>query len=303
MLNKYLTQIPKIEIDERLNNPNIFNEVFGHLSVNDWEKVMLKSLNESIIDGVYFPSFPPKELQILINGLFGEHAIIEAFTLYKFLHSQEIVGQSSPYYMKGFFLDFGSGWGRIIRPFMRDFPLKNLFGYEPDTRFCIIARSHNPCVTFINGSYLPDGTLPRRNFDLIVSFSVFSHLSFFCAESWIRELCEITTINGRIVFTTWGLRFLERLKREKELLANGQEIHWYSKMCIKSIGDLDRAIDDYLKGKMLWYPGKSDIYGEAFLSESVMKFIISRNRLPLEIDLFDNKSLSQDLFILCKTRR
>lgn len=302
MLNKYLTQIPQIEIDQRLNNPNIFNEVFGHLSIDEWEKVMLRSLNESIIEGVYFPSFPPKELQSLVHGHFGEESIIEAFKLYRFLHSQGIVDPSTIYYMKGYFLDFGSGWGRILRPFIRDFPLKNIFAYEPDTRFCVIARSHNPYVNFINGNYMPDGTLPRRLFDLIVSFSVFSHLSFFCAESWIRELSEITSINGRIVFTTWGLRFLERLKREKEMLNKGQEIHWYSKICIEKIGDLDRAIDDYLKGKFLWYPGKSDIYGEAFLSESVLKFIISRNRLPLELELFDNKSLPQDLFILWKTR-
>ena len=64
------------------------------------------------------------------------------------------------------FLDFGSGWGRITRAFLRDFELAHMYGYEPNLLFCTVARALNPYINFVHGSRVPDRSLPRHWFDV-----------------------------------------------------------------------------------------------------------------------------------------
>ncbi len=132
---------------------------------------------------------------------------------------------------------------------MRDFPLRNIVGYEPSNRFCSVARANNPFISFLSGGYLPTGILPAERFDLVVGWSVFSHLSPKSAAAWLAELQRVTTSGGAIVLTTWGRRFLERLAREKAQLDAGGEIHWYSKVCIDASGDLDARMAEYDRGE------------------------------------------------------
>ena len=70
---------------------------------------------------------------------------------------------------------------------------------------------------------------------------------------------------GQCVFTTWGLRFLERLQREAEEAAQGKPIHWYYRHCIDAAGSLDEQIKRYKDGEFVWFTkGPSKHYGEAF---------------------------------------
>lgn len=296
-----IVAIPRIDIDERLERENVFFEVFGGLSLDEWVNVLIQSIEQNIISGVEFPRFPPPELQDRIHGHSGAHSLREAADFYRFVYENNLSGIGSSSFSKGFFLDFGAGWGRITRLFMRDFPLRHIFGYEPSNRFCSVARSLNPFVNFVSGGYLPDGVLPSARFDLVVSWSVFSHLSPKCASAWLAELQRVTKPGGSIVFTTWGRRFLERLKSERQILEAGQEIHWYSKVCLSAIGNLDEKMAAYDDGKFVWVAsGNSDLYGEAFLSPNALMEIIASSAPGLQLLKFDDRSLAQDVYILKK---
>jgi hypothetical protein len=101
------------------------------------------------------------------------------------------------------------------------------------------------------------------------------------------------------VFTTWGLRFLQRLQSEKAELDEGKEIHWYSKVCIEAAGDISKRAEEYQRGDFVWFTESgSPAYGEAFISETALRQVIDEERLPLQVLSFDTSTLPQDVFLV-----
>jgi Methyltransferase domain len=293
--------IPQVAFDPRLDAINVFSDVFGSLTHDEWNGVLINSITASNIEGVEFPTFPPVELQNRIHGHDSVASLTEAAAFYKFACDNKISGPDAPWYQTGSMLDYGSGWGRIVRHFMRDFPLRQIVGYEPSGLFATIARANNPYVTFLSGGYMPDGILPAAKFDLAVGWSIFSHLSKVSAIAWLTETARILASGGAAMYTTWGLRFLERLKAEEAQMKAGEEIHWYSKVCLLGTGDIDARIQDYHAGEFVWCDSsQNSLYGEAFISRVALQRLIDELGLPLSIEVFDDATLSQDVFILRK---
>jgi ubiquinone/menaquinone biosynthesis C-methylase UbiE len=291
--------IPQVAFDPRLDAINVFSDVFGSLTHDEWNGVLINSITASNIEGVEFPTFPPVELQNRIHGHDGVASLNEAAAFYKFACDNKIAGPDSPKYQTGSMLDYGSGWGRIVRHFMRDFPLRQIVGYEPSNLFATIARANNPYVTFLSGGYMPDGILPAQKFDLAVGWSVFSHLPKSSAEAWLAETARVLTSGGAAMYTTWGMRFLERLKAEEALMKAGEEIHWYSKVCLLGAGDIDERFKAYEAGEFVWFNSlQNSQYGEAFISQVALERMIKVNDLPLTVEVFDDQTLGQDVFIL-----
>lgn len=221
----------------------------------------------------------------------------EAFNFYQFVKTS--LGHELRLDPEAKMLDFGSGWGRMIRPFMRHFDLNNIYGFEPDPVFRTIARTLNPYVCFLGGEYLPARRIPRDAFDLIIGYSVFSHLSERAAALWLREFAEVLRPGGFGVFTTWGERFLNYLKEEHSRAKQGEEIHWYHKFVISKAGDIDDLLERYLAGRFVWVDADiSPLYGDAFLGAAPLTAIIAENALPLDVVCFDRSTLPQDAFII-----
>jgi SAM-dependent methyltransferase len=276
---------------------NIFAEKFRSLSDDDWCQLLVRSITEPIIDEVQFPGFPEDELQNRIHGNYGATAIAEAAKFFKFVKGNTYKTSANSTGKR--LLDFGCGWGRTIRPFMRDFEFADLYGFEPNFLYCALARTLNPYVAFLAGKFVPTGTLPPQFFNLTFGWSIFSHLSHNSAVLWLGELARVTMPGGWCVFTTWGDRFLRRLQNEANQRQAGQEIHWYSSVCIDAAGSLEQRLAEYERGEFVWFTsGGSTLYGEAFVSETALRKLILENQLPFEISLFDKTALAQDGFVL-----
>ncbi len=117
----------------------------------------------------------------------------------------------------------------------RPVPKNNYNFVKSDGRnlfLCALSRILNPYVTFFSGAFVPTDSLPYQFFDLVVGWSIFSHLSPSSASLWLREAARIIVPGGCCVFTTWGDRFLRRLKNESVAREAGKEIHWYSSVCL-----------------------------------------------------------------------
>ena len=255
--------VPSINYNIALQaSANPFRDKFGQLSDDEWREILLLSAKQSLIEGIEFPAIPDQELQLRIHGSASySTSIKEAFAFYSFVKSNFDRRFSSGQR----FLDFGCGWGRISRPFMRDFDLKDMYGFEPDLLFCAIARSLNPYICVLSGEFLPNGAIPTNWFDFIVGWSIFSHLSELSARQWLAELALALKPGGMSVFTTWGAQFLRRLQIEQQQLEEGSDIHWYSKLCISAAGSIDDRLKEYDAGEFVWFTnGSSKLYGEAF---------------------------------------
>jgi SAM-dependent methyltransferase len=288
---------PQVTFDSAFNTSNPFREKFGELSDSKWLQVWLSTETGCTIYGIEFPALPDQDLQNRVHGSASwEVSMRGAFAFYNFIKAGGWLDGARR------FLDFGCGWGRMSRPFMRDFDLEKMYGFEPEKMRAIMARTLNPYITILSGDFSPDGSIPKDMFDLIVGYSIFSHLSEASLKAWLCEISAALRPGGRVVLTTWGARFLNRLRAEQEEMAQGKEIHWYSRHCIQTAGDIGTLISAYEAGEFIWFTGgQSKLYGEAFLGEKPLKRFLAELNLPLDVIAFDTTTLAQDAFTLRKS--
>jgi SAM-dependent methyltransferase len=276
---------------------NPFATHFGGLNDEEWLAVIQRSIAEPVIDGVEFPGFADDELQSQIHGLSREQALLEASQFYRYCRDATYVDAANATDKR--MLDFGAGWGRISRMFMREFDASRLYGYEPNQLFCAVARSLNPYVCFLHGGRMPLQSLPPAWFDLVVGYSVFSHLPEHSARAWLAEIDRAMRPGGWCVLTTWGRRFLERLVEDEARLRRGEAIAWHPKICIEAAGDLGARVAEFDAGQFIFL-GKSELlYGDAVISEGALRRMVE-DQTDLELVRFDSTSLVQDAFVLRK---
>jgi len=277
---------------------NPFRDRFGSLSIEEWCETLVASINEPVIAGLQFPRFPPSELQERTHGTSGAIALQEAGKFYAFVASQPFFAQKAV--PGASFLDFGTGWGRIARFFLRHFDLDRYCGFEPQRSSSFRTRALNPYLLVFTGQALPDRMLPADRFDLIVGWSVFSHLSEIATAAWLDELARIMRPDGYCLMSTFGERFLDQLVDLHAMLQAGGEIHWYHRYVIESAGDIVEQQRRYERGELVWIPDHPDLhYGAAtFLPERALARIIETRGLPFELVAFDRHSVNMDVFIL-----
>jgi SAM-dependent methyltransferase len=166
-----------------------------------WLDLMIEGL-EAGREGV--PGGPPPEVQARFVGWSGADAMRECFGVYRLvkdLYPGELAEATV--------LDFGVGWGRLIRLFAHDVPEARLHGCDVDPEILQVCRDTGVPGTLVAtepGAPLPydDGT-----FDLAYAYSVFSHLSEDAAKGALAELARVVRPGGQLTFTTQGTRFLD----------------------------------------------------------------------------------------------
>lgn len=277
---------------------NPFRDRFGTLSIDEWCETLVASITEPIIAGLEFPRFPPYDLQNRTHGSSGEIALREASKFYKLIASRPFFAERAV--SGGTFLDFGTGWGRIARFFLRHFDLDRYCGFEPQRSSCFLTRALNPYLMVFTGQAMPDRQLPSDRFDLVVGWSVFSHLSEVATAAWLEELARIMRPDGYCVMSTFGDVFLDQLVGYQAARDAGQEIHWYHRYVLETAGDIVEQRQRYASGELVWIPDRPGAhYGTAtFLPERALRDMIENREMPFDLVEFDRDSVNMDVFIL-----
>ncbi|MFP3565441.1 class I SAM-dependent methyltransferase [Paraburkholderia sp. SIMBA_030] len=105
-------------------------------------------------------------------------------------------------------LDYGCGWGRLIRLLYRFTDPANIFGCDPWDRSIELCRESRLAGTFAISEYIPTKTpFPGQKFDLIYAFSVFTHLSARSGKA-VMDVCRQSIAdNGLMVVTIRPLSY------------------------------------------------------------------------------------------------
>lgn len=189
-------------------------EIYARLSevrLAQWLDILLGSLSERQWNGVNLPTFPPPHLQAAFVGTSNEAALRNAYDFY--LHVQnELTLHAKPLGRESTVLDFGCGWGRIMRFFLRDVPWPQLFGFDPWSEAIQLCRSTEVYGQFLKTNLLPPCLVKDETFDLIYAYSVFSHLSEKAAGAWIAELSRLLKPGGLLIITTRGQNYCHYLR-------------------------------------------------------------------------------------------
>lgn len=257
--------------------------------------VLIRSLTEPKVGGVVFPTFPPAEFQQGIHGHSGEHSLREAFTYAK-LCRHYIAELRGGFKQEDRLLDFGSGWGRIIRLFMPYLDLDRIIGYEPNERVAQIAREHNRYVSFVEGSASPPTIFANEAFDYFTAWSVFSHLPQHIAKAWLEEFGRIAKPGALLFITTWGIKFIDRLDADAASLAKGEAIHPYRQDVLKRAGDLAQRRADFSAGKFVFI-NQHPHYGDTLIPTQAM---IESLPPTLMLEAADTTTCPQTVYVIRK---
>ena len=190
-------------------------QLLGNLSDDGWLTMLRKSVDNPIVDGIQLPSFPPEALQIGSVGSSGKSAVEEAFRFYRFVRDR-LVQYGRPLKPTSRVLDFGIGWGRIMRCFLRDVGVEGLYGVDVSDRFLMAARSSQMPGELSKIS--PTGSLPHpdNHFDLVYAYSVFTHLPEDVQDIWLPEIRRVLKPGGLFIATVEPPRFLDFVRRIDE---------------------------------------------------------------------------------------
>lgn len=173
------------------------------VSMEEWTRSVIASIDapQTSPQGDPLPRFPDATLQANTTGLSGEAAVRQAAGFHDDVVSS-MARAGTPLRPGMQVLDFGCGWGRISRMFLREVSARDLHGIDVDPEFVALCRDHFASDRFTTCAPMPDGTLPAASFDLVVAYSVFSHLSQAAARAWLGEFHRVLKPGGFVGFTT-----------------------------------------------------------------------------------------------------
>jgi glycosyltransferase involved in cell wall biosynthesis/SAM-dependent methyltransferase len=241
--------------------------VLSRLTDEEWLEVLMASIDTPEFRGIELPGFPAEDLQMRFGGSAGAHTLREAFNFYRVVKGY--AARLGPPLTPGSrVLDFGCGWGRLTRFFLKDVQAENLCGVDIDHSVIDICQK-----TFRHGVFKVIQPHPPTDFDdggmdLICAYSVFSHLAEATHLEWLQEFSRIMRPGGLLVVTTQGRSFLEfcgslRGRRFHESL-------WHEALAA-SFPDMKAAVSDYDSGKFLYSPtGGGDLRSPSFYGEAVI---------------------------------
>lgn len=107
-------------------------------------------------------------------------------------------------------LDFGCGRGRLTQYLFEFAPAAAIFGCDVDRGAIRYCQQKFPRGSFVINHPRPPLPLSDAQFDLVYSYSVFTHLSETNHQAWLRELSRHLKPGGIMLHTIHSDEYLKR---------------------------------------------------------------------------------------------
>jgi len=270
------------------------------LDDQQWLQLLVEQAESGATGSISLPPFPAIAWQAQFVGSSGAHTMREAFAFYTLLKSQLAKhGILSP---KTRVLDFGCGWGRFIRLFMKDITSEALHGADVDPDMIGFCRISGLPAQFAVVPPLGPTLYPDADFDLIFAYSVFSHLSEDAYRAWMQEFVRILRPGGLVVFTTQARRFIEwtaTLRDRPEA-----EVSDWERSLRFAFGDISTTLRDYESGQFIFAPTgggnhrPSSFYGEAVIPEVYFRATTATGSMAFEEFIDDAAVCPQAIVVM-----
>jgi hypothetical protein len=180
------------------------------ISNEEWFEANLDPQEYRAKLGVNIPNLPPDEFQVRFTGRNGRENLQHAFDFYNFVLANLPDLNIDKYDV----LDFGGGWGRILRFFIREFRAEQLIMADCLTEAIECARTLDSPFKIIHSDVNPPLPLTQGSIGLCYAFSVFSHLAEQQCCDWLAYFGKLLLSGGKLFVTTRGhsqIDYLENL--------------------------------------------------------------------------------------------
>lgn len=265
-------------------------------------EMIIDSLQNPVINGLKMPGFPIDNIQKQFVGATQQAALLEAYNFYKVvkLYCQTL---DNPIRPNTRIVDFGCGWGRIIRFFFKDIYPENIHGVDVDPEMISFCSDAMQVGSYGIVDSVPPTKFKDNSIDVIFAYSVFSHLAPSVAVKWVQEFSRILRPNGLILITTQARYFLDYVESLK-----GKELDFaWHKGIVNALDPIDETRRRYDNGEFIYVPTggggvrSSDYYGEALIPRKFVEEEFSKY-LKFRYFLMDHSLLAQTLIIMQKER-
>jgi 2-polyprenyl-3-methyl-5-hydroxy-6-metoxy-1,4-benzoquinol methylase len=252
------------------SNPEKIFKKYNSVSDEVWRDVIAQSALDPMIDGIAFPLLPDEATQRHFVGSTLAQNVNVPFQYYKAVKDtyESKFGEID---VQTRLLDVGSGWGRMIRFFIKDIAPSNLMGCDVDP------KSINICDTCFRGELnfqlirtLPPTSYEDEYFHIVEGYSVFSHLSCYAVMLWMHEYFRILKPGGMLAMTVWKqnrIDFIRKLQSEPLRTPDTERYYYDLQSSFSPHCELEE--DLYKKTGFVYIPYRPDTettYGEAFVS-------------------------------------
>ncbi|HEY3388719.1 MAG TPA: class I SAM-dependent methyltransferase, partial [Prolixibacteraceae bacterium] len=215
------------------------------------------------------PEMPSEKVQLHFTGASGRISLLQSLDFFR-LAQGYISKQNTKDQQNIKLLDFGCGWGRITRMWLKSIPGNNIYAVDPMDEMINLCRETIPNVNFIKTNPAPPISIFHENmFDFLTAYSVFSHLNEEFVNLWFAEFARLMKNDGLLFITTRSRNFINHLQslREKNEYAD------YATGLRDCFVDAETAFTEYDKGNIIHQPigGGSlsnSFYGETCIPQS-----------------------------------
>jgi SAM-dependent methyltransferase len=244
---------------------------FSGVDDDTWWLMNASSREEALAN--LLPKMPEVFMQELYTGSSGETTLREGFNAYRnFKRFYET--HVGPIGSCRAVLDFGCGWGRIIRFFLKDVEPERLFGVDQVEEAIRACLNTNKWCRFTLIDPQPPTPLTAEFFDLIYLYSVFSHLPEEMHWALLREFHRLLVPGGMLIATTRARDFIHFCKSLRDDPRLREKPGWIRGSAIV-FADVDAAISAYDNGQFCYESlggeGRWSFWGEACIPKGYVQ--------------------------------
>jgi hypothetical protein len=134
------------------------------------------------------------------------------------LAAKEIIAWCSPYLSNTknpVIIDWGCGIARIIKHFPTLLPASTCIGIDINVEFIEWNKIHYPDIDFFCEPTASDRGESSLKADLLIAFSVFTHIPIEDHSFWLEYLSSKLSRGGILFITTHGTNFLHQLSKKE----------------------------------------------------------------------------------------
>jgi hypothetical protein len=246
------------------------------------------------------PGYPDEAIQHWVHGVAGDDALRDGFVVYRLV--REAHRANGGELATSRVLDLGSGWGRVLRFFLRDVPGDRLVGADASADLVRLSEELNPWCSFAHVAERPPTQFADGSFDLVFAYSLFSHLSESAHIAWMTEIARITRADATVVVTTWGRDLIERC----DALRRRSDLQPHERHLATLFDPSGTWIAEYEAG-LFCFGQSSDVYGDRATSfgEAVVPEAWIRDRWPKELEVLhfvDDRRYCQQALVVARRR-
>lgn len=215
------------------------------------------------------PGLPHPAVQRRWTGKDGSATLAEGFEIYRTMRDLH-ASHFGPIRQNIVLLDFGCGFGRVIRYFLKDVAKDHLIGTDNNQSLIDFSRQSNRWCRFITNSANPPLPIGDNELDYVYAYSVFSHFSEPMHQRWLEEFKRVVRPGGAVALTIRPRSFIEHCRRLRRGEATG-----VSPISRHMFLDADSALARYDTGEFCFSPYNPDdkdaSWGEASISRAYVE--------------------------------